>query len=151
MTKQELRLIDVKIHRTIFGFTDIRLLMATHTQDGCVLVNSVPPDADLSNAVFDWCYLPVYDHAEKGDIFCRLVPAYSTDIGAAWDVVAEVRKQLPYCYMEVLAMTKKNSTVAMYMARVAMMDDGFTFKKAHFYEADAPLAICRTALSALTE
>lgn len=99
MTTEELRALDVEIHRRVFGFTDIRRLVVSHGQDGVVLCGldenemrwreEHPDECDDSHAR-DWCYLPKYDHDETGDIFCNLIPAYSTDMRAAWEVVEKL-------------------------------------------------------------
>jgi hypothetical protein len=78
VTPTELRDLDAEVQRKVFGSTDLRRLPVYHSPDcGSKMIG-------YQEWLADWCYLPAYEHDEKGDQFCEVVPAYSGDIAAAF-------------------------------------------------------------------
>jgi hypothetical protein len=82
--------LDVQVQRVVFGSEDIRMLpVFTSPADGSKHVASELAASFVKSA---WCYLPKYDHDEKGDEFCEPIPPYSTDIADAWKIVEMMRE-----------------------------------------------------------
>lgn len=130
MTSEELRALDEEIHRKVMGEVCVRLFRP-------------------STQKWDWYDFDDEDHNPDWS-GVEPIPAYSSDIAAAWLLVEELRRRMPYAFVELIAMTGKRGEEK-YSARVAGMDDEFTINGAHFYEPTAPHAICRAALKALEE
>lgn len=148
MTAEELRALDVEIHRKVFGFKDLRRLPVGISPDcgNREIFDSV----GMFDAELDWCYLPKYDHDEKGDDFCRVVPAYSSDIAAAWEVVEKLCA-MPGCRgVEV----ENAATQCGSWGCAVWWKDEVTFVLVPAYQTlspTAPLAICRAALKAVAK
>lgn len=81
--------IDVQIQRLVFGATDVRFRPA-YEDDGYIVVLGTDGGPDNWKR---WCYMPPDQPADSADCFCKPIPAYSTDIAAAFKVVDEIEKR----------------------------------------------------------
>lgn len=145
MTETELREVDAKIHRDVFGSTDIRTL-PTYFSPDCG--NPMIAEPGWAGAVPDLWYLPTYDHDETSDIFCRYVPRYSTDIAAAWRVV-EALAEGEYVKVYACESHYHGSSCTVIAADVTQQSpDDLVRRTAVVMAESVPLAICLAALKA---
>lgn len=141
MSDDELREVDAQVHREVFGFSDIRRLPTFVSPDSGERM--VDGTGMMQNETFlgsvEWCYLPRYDHDEKGDEFCEVVPDYHDDMGCAWEIVEHLQAQGH-------AVRLSNKTHVSFWWVYVYANDAAEPFDAVAQDESAPLAICRAAL-----
>lgn len=143
VTDEELRELDVEVHRKVFDPSRVRQAPVYYCPEGSgpLLAPAGWLERGTLGTHLDWSCLPDFESIDAKDFLWRVLPRYTTDIRAAWLVVERFANHS--------CIVKRFADKRGYVARFCWCGADAPSAPGPSWQAEAesaPLAICKAAL-----